>query len=71
MYSGDRNQAFGGHAWSEVILDGQWVPVDSVWAEMPISPVYIQASSQGTHDSKPADAVTGLKARIISLKTIP
>ena len=71
MYSGDRNQAFGGHAWSEVILDGQWVPVDSVWAEMPISPVYIQAASWNATDSKPADAVTGLKARIISLKTIP
>jgi transglutaminase-like putative cysteine protease len=43
MYSGDRNQAFGGHAWSEVILDGQWVPVDSVWAEIQLSPGYIQA----------------------------
>ena len=71
MYAGDRNQAFGGHAWSEVILDGQWVPVDSVWAEMQISPAYIQAHSPTAHDSKPPELVTGLNARIISLKTIP
>lgn len=71
IYSGDRNQAFGGHAWSEVILDGQWVPVDSVWAEMQISPGYIQAYSPTAHDSKPSELVTGLTARILSLKTRP
>lgn len=71
MYSGDRNQAFGGHAWSEVILDGQWVPVDSVWAEIQISPGYIQAYSPITQASNPSELVTGLTARILSLKTLP
>ncbi|MFN0125458.1 MAG: transglutaminase-like domain-containing protein [Verrucomicrobiales bacterium] len=71
MYSGDRNQAFGGHAWSEVILDGQWVPVDSVWTEMQISPGHIQGYSWNANDSKPPELVTGMKARIISFKSIP
>ena len=71
MYSGDRNQAFGGHAWSEVILDGQWVPVDAVWAEMNLGPVYIQANSPSSQNPKPSELVTGLTARILSIKTIP
>jgi hypothetical protein len=69
MYSGDRNLAFGGHAWSEVVLDGQWVPVDSVAAAMQLSPVYIQEYSAGAGSSKPRELVTGLKARIISFKS--
>jgi transglutaminase-like putative cysteine protease len=33
MYMGDDVKAFGGHAWDEVALDGQWVPVDPTWDE--------------------------------------
>jgi hypothetical protein len=66
IYTGDRNLAFGGHAWCEVILDGQWVPVDSVWTEIQLNPGHIQ----GIRNSKPQALVAGLQARIISFKTI-
>jgi hypothetical protein len=29
FYMGDEIKGFGGHAWNEVVLDGQWVPVDA------------------------------------------
>jgi hypothetical protein len=32
-YQGDGTQTFVGHAWNEVVLDGQWVPVDPAWNE--------------------------------------
>jgi hypothetical protein len=32
-YLGDDEKAFGPHAWSEVVLDGEWVPVDPAWGE--------------------------------------
>ncbi len=70
IYAGDGNQVFGGHAWSEVILNGQWVPVDSVWSEMQINPGHIQRYSPGANSSKSQGFVTGLKARILSVKTI-
>jgi hypothetical protein len=29
VYMGDSVRAFGGHAWNEVVLNGEWVPVDA------------------------------------------
>lgn len=69
IYAGDGIQVFGGHAWCEVILDGQWVPVDSVWTEMQINPGHIQRNSPAASGAKPLEFVTGLKARIISFET--
>ncbi|GAA4353557.1 hypothetical protein GCM10023150_22330 [Kangiella taiwanensis] len=31
IYLGDEEQRFGGHAWVEVLLDGEWVGVDPTW----------------------------------------
>ncbi len=67
-YSGDRNMAFGGHAWSEVVLDGHWVPVDSVPVEIQLSPGHIQEYSAGAALPGPGELVTGLEARVISFK---
>jgi hypothetical protein len=69
MYSGDRTMAFGGHAWSEVVLDGHWVPVDSVAGEMQLHPGYIQEYPLGAGAPGPRQLVTGLQARILSVKT--
>ncbi|GAA4354637.1 transglutaminase-like domain-containing protein [Kangiella marina] len=31
IYLGDDEQRFGGHAWVEALIDGQWVGVDPTW----------------------------------------
>jgi hypothetical protein len=41
VYMGDDVKSFGGHAWNEVVLDGRWVPVDSMWDETEINPTHI------------------------------
>jgi len=41
-YMGDQAQAFGGHAWAEVVLDGKWVPVDPTWNETKLDAAHIR-----------------------------
>ena len=38
----DELGAFGGHAWAEVALDGQWVAVDPTWGQLPADPTHIR-----------------------------
>ena len=41
VYMGDEVQAFGGHAWNEVVIDGKWVPIDATWNETTLNPTHI------------------------------
>ena len=34
--------AFGGHAWAEVALGGEWVPIDPTWGQVPADPLHIR-----------------------------
>lgn len=47
-YMGDREQAFGGHAWNEVLVDGRWVPVDPTWGEVELDATHIRQATEGT-----------------------
>jgi len=44
MYMGDGEQAFGGHAWNEVVLDGAWVQVDATWDQTDVDATHITLS---------------------------
>jgi|GEM_PF-1754199 len=66
-YMGDTYQAFGGHAWNEVILDGHWVPVDSVFQQIQLDGGHIQAHA-GDIDGKAIEGITSrLRAKVKSL----
>lgn len=41
-YMGDHAKAFGGHAWAEIVLDGQWVEVDPTFAQIPPDPLHVR-----------------------------
>jgi hypothetical protein len=45
IYMGDMVRAFGGHAWCEVAIDGEWVPVDPTWDEVEINPAHIRSGA--------------------------
>jgi hypothetical protein len=47
MYMGDEVQAFGGHAWVEVVLDGKWVPVDPTWDQTEIDAAHVTTQREG------------------------
>ncbi len=58
LYLGDDVQAFGGHAWNEVALDGYWHPVDPTWGEMEVNATHILLGPR-TGDDASADALFG------------
>jgi hypothetical protein len=41
VYAGDDEQAFGLHAWNEVVLDGHWTPVDASCGQTEIDATHI------------------------------
>ena len=41
---GDDAQAFGPHAWNEVVVNGLWQPVDATWAQAEIDATHIRIS---------------------------
>jgi transglutaminase-like putative cysteine protease len=67
LYMGDEYQAFGFHAWNEVILDGHWVPVDAS-CKGTFNAGHIQECSADGEGSRLREMVPGLKARVISCK---
>lgn len=68
LYMDDTYQAFGGHAWNEVILDGHWVPVDVIFQQIQLDAGHIQ-SHAGETDGKAIEGLTaGLRAKVKSFK---
>jgi hypothetical protein len=46
-YMGDKNLAFGGHAWNEVVLNGRWVQVDPTWNQTEVDATHILLKREG------------------------
>lgn len=64
IYLGDEQQAFGGHAWNEVVIDGRWYPVDPTWNEFVINATHIQLST-GPPTAKDSQFFSGqIKLRV-------
>jgi hypothetical protein len=51
LYLGDDVQAFGGHAWNEVVIDGHWTPIDSTWGETEINATHIRLGTRVGDDA--------------------
>lgn len=56
VYADDRARRFEVHAWAEVLLNGQWHPVDPTWDEVEVNRTHIQFESS-LHDG--ADPLVG------------
>lgn len=67
IYLGDEDRGFGGHAWCEIVLDGDWVEVDPTWNEMAINPTHI--SFRGIDGSTKMLKATGnLSLRVVRIE---
>ncbi|MHC4779991.1 MAG: transglutaminase-like domain-containing protein [Planctomycetota bacterium] len=64
-YMGDKIQAFGGHAWCEVVLDGKWVPVDPTWGEVLADATHVSFGDQGGTEF--FALLGGLRFKVISV----
>jgi len=51
LYLGDEAQAFGGHVWSEVLVNNQWRGVDSTLNQNLISATHIQLKPEYLHQN--------------------
>ena len=69
VYMGDDERAFGLHAWNEVVLNGQWLPVDATADQTELDPTHICFGStvdeQGTNV---VSALTKLSFRVVDVK---
>lgn len=45
IYMGDMLRAFGGHAWAEVAIDLEWIPVDPTWNEVDTNPTHVRCGA--------------------------
>jgi hypothetical protein len=63
VYTDDLQKAFGYHAWTEVILDGFWVPVDASYAETEIDATHLRLD-----ESAQLDTFGQLKLRVVQIK---
>ncbi len=50
----DRLEAFGGHMWTEVFINGQWIPLDATLGRGGIGAAHIKLGDTGFQDEGPA-----------------
>ena len=70
VYRGDDEKRFGWHAWAEVVIDGRWVPVDPMHAQLPVDATHIREGLVGTA-SAAGFALAGATLEVVSIKARP
>lgn len=68
MYMGDGVSAFGGHAWNEVVLDGDWVQVDPAWNQVDVDATHITLSRTRRDQANQFDTYGGLRFVVRSVE---
>ena len=68
IYLGDDVQAFGGHAWNEVALDGYWHPVDATWGETEINATHILLGPRSGADASVESLFGGYRLKLLEIE---
>jgi hypothetical protein len=68
MYMGDKFKAFGGHAWDEVVLDGNWVAVDPTWSETRADAAHIRFGDSETGMVTTMQIAGQMKIKLVEVK---
>ncbi len=68
LYTEHPNQSFGGHAWAEVVLDGEWIEVDPTWDEVPPSAGHIRLGHRLGDTVAAQAALVGKEFRVVSVE---
>ena len=69
MYMGDRYRRFGGHAWSEVVLDGHWVPVDPAWEQVEVDATHVTVARDDDSTKQQMTFLGSVKLKLIEVET--
>ncbi|MBG0778201.1 MAG: transglutaminase domain-containing protein [Desulfovibrionaceae bacterium] len=68
-YMGDQARAFGGHAWNEVVVNGQWMEVDAIAGQMDPDPAHVRLAAGKRTGAELLAHMQGLRFSVV--KTIP
>lgn len=69
LYCGDDFKAFGGHAWNEVLLDDEWVPIDASLGETEVDATHISFGAEHEATSALLNTLGKLSFRVLEVKT--
>ena len=67
-YVPGKMNAFGGHAWNEVVIDGHWIPVDSTWHETTVDAAHIRVGEGMRGLTQMSWALGALKLKVIEVE---
>jgi len=68
LYLGDDVQAFGGHAWNEVVIDGQWTPVDATWGETRLNATHVRLGTRLGDDTSLAGLFANYSFKVLEIE---
>jgi hypothetical protein len=68
LYVGDDTKAFGGHAWNEVILNGEWVPIDASMGETEVNATHIYFGDQNQSVANLLSTLGKLSFRVVEIE---
>ncbi len=68
VYMGDEVKAFGGHAWNEVVLNGEWVPLDATLGQVELDAGHISFGTEDRATNTLFSSLGNLSFRVLSSK---
>lgn len=68
VYLGDESQAFGLHAWNEVVIHGVWVPVDPTWGQTLVDATHIRFSMDLSDEWHILAAIPKMKIKVLHVE---
>jgi len=68
VYLGDELQEFGLHAWNEVVIDGNWVPVDPTWGQTRVDATHIRFSTELSEEWQIMAAIPNMKIEVLHVE---
>jgi hypothetical protein len=69
LYVGDDGQAFGGHMWNEVVLNGKWVPIDASMGETEVNATHICFGAEDRASKNWFATLGKLSFRLVEVKS--
>jgi len=68
VYGGDTLRAFSPHAWNEVVVNGQWIPVDPTWGQTTIDATHLRFPASANDWYQVLGTVPNMKITVVDFE---
>ena len=65
---GDTLRAFSPHAWNEVVVNGQWIPVDPTWGQTTIDATHLRFPASANDWYQVLGTVPNMKLTVVDFE---